>query len=333
MTMKYYYSTELNHHGILGQKWGVRRFQNEDGSYTAEGKRRRRSDLGSTVLKTRSQYKNAKKDYKEAKSRATGIGKAVRSLTEKGRTENAKRAEALKRASSNLSKSESDYKQAKKYYLNSDEFREKAEKFAKIAAATAAVGLTAYAISKNKEKTVEILKNVGDKSAKALSASAERVGNAMIDAALMSVGGIAISKLAEKLPTDDSVDESTRNKNKVILDTATAGIKAATNANGSSNKSNSNEGNVGKDVSDKLGAPSKKGLDRQSSEYQGLFKDNSGNQRPSDVRAVIKSLASAGYDIDQLKAYVRGIDDGSIKHSLLDVGYFAVFSILEDHRI
>lgn len=28
----------LVHHGILGQKWGVRRFQNEDGSLTPEGK-------------------------------------------------------------------------------------------------------------------------------------------------------------------------------------------------------------------------------------------------------------------------------------------------------
>lgn len=28
---------ELEHHGIKGQKWGVRRFQNEDGTLTAEG--------------------------------------------------------------------------------------------------------------------------------------------------------------------------------------------------------------------------------------------------------------------------------------------------------
>jgi hypothetical protein len=32
--------TWLAHHGILGQKWGIRRFQNKDGSYTAAGKKR-----------------------------------------------------------------------------------------------------------------------------------------------------------------------------------------------------------------------------------------------------------------------------------------------------
>lgn len=30
----------LAHHGILGQKWGIRRFQNRDGSLTAEGAKR-----------------------------------------------------------------------------------------------------------------------------------------------------------------------------------------------------------------------------------------------------------------------------------------------------
>lgn len=35
----YNYQT-LCHHGIKGQKWGIRRYQNEDGSLTAEGKQR-----------------------------------------------------------------------------------------------------------------------------------------------------------------------------------------------------------------------------------------------------------------------------------------------------
>ena len=34
------YSEELYHHGIKGQKWGIRRFQNPDGSYTEEGRKR-----------------------------------------------------------------------------------------------------------------------------------------------------------------------------------------------------------------------------------------------------------------------------------------------------
>lgn len=38
--MTYSYSPHLYHHGIKGQRWGVRRFQNEDGSVTAKGAQR-----------------------------------------------------------------------------------------------------------------------------------------------------------------------------------------------------------------------------------------------------------------------------------------------------
>lgn len=36
----YSYINELYHHGIKGQKWGIRRYQNEDGSLTNAGRKR-----------------------------------------------------------------------------------------------------------------------------------------------------------------------------------------------------------------------------------------------------------------------------------------------------
>lgn len=42
---KYLHNNELMHHGILGQKWGIRRFQNSDGTLTQEGRQRYRKYL------------------------------------------------------------------------------------------------------------------------------------------------------------------------------------------------------------------------------------------------------------------------------------------------
>ena len=36
----YKVNNKLYHHGILGQKWGVRNYQNTDGSLTPEGRER-----------------------------------------------------------------------------------------------------------------------------------------------------------------------------------------------------------------------------------------------------------------------------------------------------
>lgn len=51
----YYDTSFLCHHGILGMKWGIRRFQNKDGTRTEAGKKRYRSDEtdGTADIKTK----------------------------------------------------------------------------------------------------------------------------------------------------------------------------------------------------------------------------------------------------------------------------------------
>jgi hypothetical protein len=53
----------IEHHGIKGQKWGIRRFQNEDGSLTEAGKKH--------YSKTISDVKERKKTFKERKNLST----------------------------------------------------------------------------------------------------------------------------------------------------------------------------------------------------------------------------------------------------------------------
>lgn len=60
-----YYGDELYHHGIKGQKWGIRRWQNEDGSLTPEGVKR----YGTVENFERAQHKK-----KIAKRVAAGVG-------------------------------------------------------------------------------------------------------------------------------------------------------------------------------------------------------------------------------------------------------------------
>ena len=71
-----YYDNVLEHHGILGQKWGVRRFENEDGSLTSAGKARYHTDSEGNYqkLKTaKSNYKAASKEfYKSTSKKVSG---------------------------------------------------------------------------------------------------------------------------------------------------------------------------------------------------------------------------------------------------------------------
>lgn len=272
----------LYHHGILGQKWGVRRFQNRDGTYTSAGKRRRNDGL----------------EGSPTSSGSSGVGK----------------------------------------------------KIAKGVAIGAAVGLSAYAISKMDENTIlsakNFIKNVssttipklrnavtnpkvtdfvkenGTKAVKAIAAKTKEMGKAATDAAVASVGTIAVAKLASKMQVPENADQATKDINKVLLDAGTAAINAATKSSTSNSNSNNKSGPIsrekGAEISKLVGPPKQKEIDRTGPEYQALFKDKNGNNRDVNERSIIKSMASAGYGVDQIEQYLSALDNGSIKHSDID---------------
>lgn len=72
------YSYELYHHGVKGQRWGIRRYQNKDGSLTPAGKKRyydtpELNEQKSDMLSARAVYKTSKSAYNKASTKYQNI--------------------------------------------------------------------------------------------------------------------------------------------------------------------------------------------------------------------------------------------------------------------
>lgn len=122
---------ELYHHGIRGQKWGVRRFQNEDGSLTPAG-RKRYADLSGS--ERRREYRADKKAY------GAKAAKRIRANREAGMSRTA--------ASKNEYKLSKDMKKyfGRRAAINVSERRHNGE---------------SLAVAKQKESTKALLKKLG----------------------------------------------------------------------------------------------------------------------------------------------------------------------------
>ena len=77
------YSAELYHHGIKGQKWGIRRYQNPDGSLTPEGKAKYgtvenfQSEMARKKERREQTISNVKQKYNRFQERSLERGKKL----------------------------------------------------------------------------------------------------------------------------------------------------------------------------------------------------------------------------------------------------------------
>lgn len=280
------YYDELYHHGVKGQKWGVRRYQNSDGSLTPEGEQRYSSEKKG----------NFKKYAKTGAKIAAGILVAygVHKVINDPRA-----LEAGKVAISKMKGNTEIFGKAASSVASTTEYK----------LAKSAVGATKKGLSViGNDKTTNALKGIGTM---AITASAARQTYGEIkelknkDMDKFDKASTYVEKMS-----DLSVDVSYLSK---------GANRQNGNPNKKNNSGNSNTSNNSNDkgIKDKVGEPKGFDMDRDGDAYQELFKRDPSPEQRNEIKRMRKS----GYSVDQIEKYIyhSGISNsGVVLESLIN---------------
>lgn len=273
---------ELYHHGIKGMKWGVRRYQNKDGSLTNAGKKRYDESSNTSYSKER-----AKKAVKVGVAVAGGLlvaygtHKLINDPTVIAKGKNFIESVANSTTSNSL----------KSAITSSTEY-----KLAKAAAGG--------------------MKKAGNGVAKGINfVASEKVGTTIAGIGTMAGTAQLLKTQVKELKNyRNNNDPNSTNFDKameIAKKTTAIGENVNSLAKGPMRQNNKSQSNKSKTVTNELlvktrnlkselGEP--KGIFGAEAEkaYQGLFK----NDPSDDQRAMIKAMRKNGYSVDQIEKYV-----------------------------